>query len=133
MLGVAAVAAETARVAQTRHVVERLHTLLMEYYDTYKTRRVKLRPSDPNTTDGIEDQINAKLSGNAAASRGQALAEARLYALREMMLMEVPDRWSDVTLADIGSASGSPSANLLCPALSRLTAPLYRTCTCVAT
>ena len=30
--------------------------------------------------------------------KGQLKAEARLYALREMMLMEMPDRWSDVLL-----------------------------------
>jgi type II secretory pathway pseudopilin PulG len=35
VLGVAAVAGETARQAQSRHIVERLHTLLTDYYDTY--------------------------------------------------------------------------------------------------
>ena len=43
ILGVAAVAGETAREAQTRNIVTRLHTLLAEYYDTYKTRRVQLQ------------------------------------------------------------------------------------------
>src|SRR3954467_13592230 len=52
VLGVAAVAAETARQSQSRHVVERLHTLLTEHYGTYKSRRVKLRESDLNTTNG---------------------------------------------------------------------------------
>jgi prepilin-type N-terminal cleavage/methylation domain-containing protein len=99
VLGVAAVAAETARQAQSRHIVERLHTLLTEHYDTYKTRRVKLRPDDL-TGKGIETQINTQFSDNVR--RGQALAEARLYAMRELMLMEVPDRWSDVLLADVG-------------------------------
>src|SRR4051812_39183461 len=42
VLGVAAIASETARQAQSRHLVERLHTLLTDYYGTYKTRRVKL-------------------------------------------------------------------------------------------
>jgi|tagenome__1003787_1003787.scaffolds.fasta_scaffold20737632_2 prepilin-type N-terminal cleavage/methylation domain-containing protein len=102
VLGVAAVAAETARQAQTRHVVERMHTLLLEYYDTYKTRRVKLRESDTNTQNGIEARVNKNITNPAV--RGQALSEARLYALREMMLMEVPDRWSDVLLKDVGTA-----------------------------
>src|SRR6476660_9885958 len=43
VLGVAAVAMETARQAQSRHIVERLHTLMTEHYDSYKTRRVKLQ------------------------------------------------------------------------------------------
>ena len=94
VLGVAAVAGETARQAQSRHVVQRLHTLLTDYYDTYKSRRVKLAP-------GIESEIDSKL-GNAAA-RGQALAEARMYAMRELMLIEIPDRWSDVLLNQLGS------------------------------
>jgi hypothetical protein len=107
VLGVAAVAGETARQAQTRHVVERLHTLLTEHYGTYKARRVKLRPSDTSTTNGIEAQITARYP-NDAARKNQALAEARLYAMRELMLMEIPDRWSDVLLADLGPDSGPP-------------------------
>jgi prepilin-type N-terminal cleavage/methylation domain-containing protein len=88
ILGVASVAGETAREQHTRHVVERLHTLLTDFYGTFKTRRVRLNPA-------VEIEI-AKISNPAA--RGRALAEARLYALREMMLMEIPDRWSDVLL-----------------------------------
>jgi prepilin-type N-terminal cleavage/methylation domain-containing protein len=101
VLGVAAVAGETARQAQSRHIVERLHTLMREHYDSYKTRRVKLRESD-STAKGIEAQISDKFP-NDPSRRGQALAEARLYAMRELMLMEVPDRWSDIVLRDVGA------------------------------
>jgi prepilin-type N-terminal cleavage/methylation domain-containing protein len=103
VLGVAAVAGETARQAQTRHVVERLHTLMTEHYGTYKTRRVKLNPT-------VESEIGNKLSGASAAVRGGALAEARLYAMRELMLMEVPDRWSDVILEPVENFSLSAAA-----------------------
>jgi prepilin-type N-terminal cleavage/methylation domain-containing protein len=106
VLGVAAVAGETARQAQTRHVVERLHTLMVEHYGTYKTRRVKLHESD-STMVGIEAQI-ANRFPNDAIRKNQALAEARLYAMRELMLMEVPDRWSDVLLGDLGVDSDLP-------------------------
>jgi prepilin-type N-terminal cleavage/methylation domain-containing protein len=91
ILGVASVAGETAREAHTRHMITRLHTLLMEYYDTYKTRRVEVRPQ---LVAGINNSLNP-------SQRGQALALARLYALRELILMEVPDRWSDVLLAGV--------------------------------
>ncbi len=97
VLGVAAVAGETARQAQTKHIVERLHTLLTEFYDTYKSRRVRLSPD-------VEVAINS--TSNIPAKKRQLLAEARLYALREMMLMEVPDRWSDVMLMNIGTGIG---------------------------
>ena len=44
VLGVAAVAGETAREQHTKHVVQRLHSLLMEFQSTFKTRRVRLNP-----------------------------------------------------------------------------------------
>ena len=99
ILGVAALAGETAREAQTRHVVARLHNLLMERYDTYKTRRVRLR-------DDVEEAIKSNFS--SGARRGAVLAEARLYALREMILMEIPDRWSDVVLNTVGNTELAP-------------------------
>ncbi len=91
ILGVAAVAGETAREAHTRNIVTRLHTLLMEHYDTYKTRRVKLQAAG-------RSMAIQRILPDTAAEKGKRLAEARLYALRELMLMEVPDRWSDVLL-----------------------------------
>jgi prepilin-type N-terminal cleavage/methylation domain-containing protein len=114
VLGVAAVAGETAREQHSKHVVQRLHTLLMDYYGTFKTRRVRLRPDDVSTTNGIESQIKARF-GNEPIKQGQALAEARLYAMREMILMEVPDRWSDVLLNDIGASGSPPSTIALAP------------------
>ncbi len=99
ILGVAAIAAETARENGTRHTVERLHTLLTEFYGTFKTRRVKLNNDVTNKL--------ARASFSRSGDRGQATAEARLYALREMMLMEVPDRWSDVALGPVDGSLGS--------------------------
>ena len=93
VLGVAALAGETAREAHTQHVVERLHNLLMEHYDTYKTRRVKLRQV-------VLDEINSDTS-LTQSEKGKAIAEARLYAMRELVMMEVPDRWSDILLTDV--------------------------------
>jgi type II secretory pathway pseudopilin PulG len=114
ILGVAAVAGETARQLQSEHTVLRLHKLLMEHYDTYKTRRVKVRQE---VLDGIEGQKSW-----SPARKRQAVAAARLYALRELMLMEIPDRWSDVTLSanpmplnpffvDVSSSSAAPYTN----------------------
>jgi hypothetical protein len=96
VLGVASVAGETAREAHTKHTVERLHTLLMEYYGTFKTRRVRINPA-------VEALIDDKDPNLRPAEKGRRKAEARLYALRELMLMEVPDRWSDVLLGAVPS------------------------------
>jgi prepilin-type N-terminal cleavage/methylation domain-containing protein len=88
ILGVAAVAGETARESQSKHTVLRLHKLLMEHYDTYKTRRVGVRQE-------VLDDINAQTNWNAR-QKGHAKAAARLNALRELMMMEIPDRWGDI-------------------------------------
>jgi type II secretory pathway pseudopilin PulG len=100
LLGVAAVAGETAREAKTRNMIARLHTLLMEQLDTYKTRRVKVRRA-------ILDDIRTNGTLSTGTRKRQARAEARLYALREMMLMEIPDRWSDVLLTAVPSPPSS--------------------------
>ena len=109
VLGVAAVAGETAREAKTRNIIARLHTLLMEHYDTYASRRIKFRKSTSGLRDGIEDQIDDRFpivpgSPLNATRRNKARSEARLYAMRELLLMEVPDRWSDVYLADLSAS-----------------------------
>jgi hypothetical protein len=96
ILGVAARAGESARKAQTQHTVLRLHKLLMPYYDTYKTRRVKVRPQ---IRQGIAASSDSDF--DSPAEKGAAIAFARLYALRELMLMEMPDRWSDVLLTEV--------------------------------
>lgn len=97
ILGVAAVATTTAREARTRNTITRLHTLLTEHYDTYKVRRVKLNQA-------LENDVNDRFTNNPR-QRGEALAQARLYALRELMLMEIPDRWSDVVLGPTQTVS----------------------------
>lgn len=98
VLGVAAVAGETAREAKTKAIISRIHSLLMEHYDTYTSRRVKLRPEVLDAISGMN---------TTTAKKGQAKAEARLYALRELILMEMPDRWSDVLLNSVGTPPAS--------------------------
>lgn len=100
VIGVAAVAGETARESRTRNMVDRLHTLVMEHMDTYKNRRIKLSPTVEQTISQNNSLIDRQ--------KREAIAEARLYAVREMMLSEMPDRWSDVLLSPVPS---SPSVN----------------------
>lgn len=108
LLGVAARAGERGREARTKAMIGRLHTLVMEHYDTYKDRRAPL-------ADEVVDAINSNL---APRNRGPALAEARLYALRELMLMEMPDRWSDVWLTALpGNATAAATVPAAQPPL----------------
>jgi competence protein ComGC len=93
ILGVAAVAGETARESQSKHTVLRLHKLLTEHYETYKTRRVDVRDA---VKAGIQKLLDTRQISPTEA--GKLRAQARLHALRELMLLEMPDRWSNVLL-----------------------------------
>lgn len=104
VLGVASVAGETARERHTEHMVARLHTLMTEYGETFKTRRVRLNPA-------LEAQIDASTS-LSPADKGKAKALARLYAMREQLVMEIPDRWSDVLLNAVPPSNAAAAAPL---------------------
>jgi len=85
VLGVASVAGQTAREAKTRMMISRLHTLLMERYDSYKTRRID--------TSILDDAIRTAMLRDPTPDER---ADNRLLALRQLMRMEMPDRWSDL-------------------------------------
>lgn len=104
LLGVAARAGETAREAKTKAMIARLNTLVMQYYDSYKYRRAPLNDIKRKNVRSIAEEIDLLPS----RQQGVATAEARLYALRELMIMEMPDRWSDVLLSDV-EAVNSPA------------------------
>ncbi|MGL4512170.1 MAG: prepilin-type N-terminal cleavage/methylation domain-containing protein [Lacipirellulaceae bacterium] len=82
LLGVAARATETARVARTKQIVARIHTLVMEKYESFRSRRVEVPATTP-------------------AGAAQVLAAQRLHVLRIVMQMEMPDRWSDILNAQV--------------------------------
>jgi len=66
----------SARAARTEATVAKLHTLVMDQYESYRTRRV------PISTSGMSPQ--------------QA-ATQRLTGVRNLMIAEMPDRWKEVT------------------------------------
>ena len=89
MVGVVAIGAgQASRESSTRASITKIDSLVSRHYDTYRSRRAPLNPA-------TESAIRSNVPPNA---RGPVTAEARLYALRELMLMEMPDRWSDVLL-----------------------------------
>lgn len=88
VLGTAAAAIESGREKKTESLIAKIHTLLMERYASYETRRVDIKQSLINDVDAMNP---------SAVERGQIMADLRLLALRELMKYEMPDRWSDVT------------------------------------
>jgi len=87
-LGASRSAMEFSRSSRTKATINKLDKLLMERWASYSTRRVDV-------------PILAGTSGNAAAW-------ARLDATRKLMMLEMPDRWSDL-LGD--TVENSPPIN----------------------
>lgn len=88
-------ASVSARKSATRAKISTLHGLLMERYDSYANRRVRLRK---NQTFG---------------KTGLRIAQTRVHAGREIMRLEMPDRWSDITLYNIPDPTGNTQLSTL--------------------
>jgi len=80
-LGALQMARQAAREAKTKSLIAKLDRVVIERYESYRTRRV------PINTSGMQDTRLA--------------AQARLLALRDIMRMEMPERWSDVTAGPV--------------------------------
>ena len=74
-LGALQAARQTAREAKTKSMIAKLDQVIRERYESYLTRRVPIR------TRGLPPEDAAKW---------------RLHALRDLMRMEMPERWPDV-------------------------------------
>lgn len=83
-------ATEQARAARTRAIINKIDLLIDERYQSYRTRAVPIR-------------INPSQFTNASPA-GLWAARVRLYALRELMRMEMPDRKTDI----VNSATTNP-------------------------
>ena len=75
VLGALNAARETARQSKTESIIARLNAVIMQKYDSYRTRRV------PISTAGQGPKVAAQM---------------RLNALRDIMRLDLPDRLSDI-------------------------------------
>ncbi len=88
-LGALSAATSQARVERTRSIITKLDQLIMDKYESYKTRAVPIRinpGTDPRTA-----------------------ARARLRALRELMRMEMPNHRIDVFFVNPNTGFGHDS------------------------
>jgi type II secretory pathway pseudopilin PulG len=94
IMGTASAALESARRSRTRSTIHKIHSLVMERLESYYTRRADV---NPQLTLAIDQAVAA--AGNnrnqALLNRGHMLADLRLLAIRELMMFEMPDRWTD--------------------------------------
>jgi len=95
-----AVSRSAAREAATKATIAKLHNIIMAKYESYRTRRV------PISTTGMTPL---------------AAATARLFALRDLMRMEMPERVTDIFNLDsdgnLASVRAPVAAGLTCPTL----------------
>ena len=121
-LGASRAAMESARAARTKTTILKIHTLIMEQYASYETRRVDLDQT-------VVDSINTAFAGNPQRI-GNAMADLRVLATRELMKFEMPDRWSDIYLTRPPYAtkqSGSrDEAAILLESVPTITRSYYR-------
>lgn len=75
-------AAASAKDVHTRATITKLHDLIMQKYESYQTRRLPLAITGVSRTD---------------------IGRKRLDALRDLMRMEMPDRFTDFTLTSEAS------------------------------
>ncbi|MCC6493964.1 MAG: hypothetical protein IT424_13200 [Pirellulales bacterium] len=107
IMGTASAAIEHGRRSHTQALITRIHTLVMERTASYETRRIPLHQD-------FEGSIRISFNGVAA---GQARQDVRLLGIRELMKMEMPDRWTDIT--------SNPQILQNVPALTQLYRRIY--------
>jgi prepilin-type N-terminal cleavage/methylation domain-containing protein len=87
-------AQESARHDKTRSIIHKLHLQMMARWDSYRTRRMPVRMVPG-------ERIYDPTDGDSATGLG--FAWRQLNARREMMRMDLPERWTDVWLADLSN------------------------------
>lgn len=110
VLGALYTSAESARREGTQALVNKLHARLMPRYESYATRRVPIDPALPLPGDselgtGSPSLGHEQLRNPGAISTGHNpeedahdIALRRLWSLRELMRIEMPDQYADITL-----------------------------------
>jgi hypothetical protein len=82
---------EAAREQKTRALITKLNNIIMQRYESYRTRRVPFVFPQPSPSLLPADKAMAQ----------RELARARLDCLHDLMRMEMPDRWTDVSDAPV--------------------------------
>lgn len=97
-LGTMYAAEEAGRRAKTEATVAKLHSVIMQRYEEFLTRRI---PADISANHPFDFAPGSPFYGKTIAIR-------RLTAMRQMLRMELPDRWADVVWEDFYSPQPPP-------------------------
>ncbi len=80
-------ARKSTAIDRTKRTVTKIHYLLMEKLDSYRTRRVDL---------DLNAYVENVFGINPQDIKAQDIARAKLSAIRDLMRMEMPERWTDI-------------------------------------
>lgn len=89
LLGALSAANVKSKEARTKSLISKMHNMIMARWDAYRTIRLPIMPE----TSALSPQFNSK---DESQRYRQNAARRRLLALRELMLMEMPDRYDDL-------------------------------------
>lgn len=90
LLGALSAAAVKSKEARTKSLISKMHNMIMARWDAYRTIRL------PISTETSELDDKAYDSKDESVRYRQNVARRRLFALRELMVMEMPDRYDDL-------------------------------------
>lgn len=85
-------ATQTAKAARTRALISKMHNMLMARWDAYRTMRLPIT-AEAKGTGSNSAQVNAS---NELQRYRQNVARRRMFAMRELLRMEMPDRYEDL-------------------------------------
>lgn len=91
---------QAARRARTEGFIATLNNQMVYRWDSYRTRRVKTTPAFDQAIQDMWMSLNNPVVDPPIAVDGQRTAALQLMARRQMMRIELPDRWWDVAFDD---------------------------------
>lgn len=102
-LGASNAAMESARAARTKMTIQKIHTLLMERWESYATRRIDLNDPQQAIINGMPTSTPEE-----TIEKSDRYKSARLNATRELVKLEIPDRWTDARLDELSRPVAAP-------------------------
>ena len=117
VLGALNSARQAARVAKTKALIAKIDQVLITRLKLYETRRV------PISTTRVLQYYALQSPNDPDLMR--KVAEARLFAIRDLIRMEMPDRWSDIINGSLRSLDAADPRTYPRPALSVLYKALF--------
>lgn len=86
-------ATQTSKVARTKALIQKMHNMMMQRWDAYRTLRL---PIAAESKTGVINPAQFDASNEQERFR-QNVARRRMFAMRELVRMEMPDRYEDLT------------------------------------